>query len=173
MFNLCKLLLIVTLNLAAWAEDKEIDPSIGTIKKIDLSDESPSAPTHILLEFSLKKLGVAGARGHAILRQFSKSCRIDFEGSGLPRGRYTLALSQDGLSGTLSASRYQAQAKELHRFNVTSTHTSTEKTLREFALRESAEEKIVLQGKALTLFRLRTEKKAEKFEAIDCKTIAD
>lgn len=152
---------------AVHADDKEIDQSIGTIHKIDLADETPKGPNYILVVMDLKRLKVPGARGHSIVRQFTKRSRIDFDGSGLPKGKYTLAVADDCKSGTLPAAKYKSALTELHQFQVISTHIATEKSLPKAALREPSKGLLVLENKSLHLFRVQK----DKFETIDCKPI--
>ena len=146
----------------------EIDQSIGTIHKIDLTDDKPKAPSYILLVFDLKKLKVPGSHGHSIVRQFTKRCRIDFDGSGMPKGNYTLGVAPSCKSGSLTAAAYKSSVTELHRFNVSSTHVSTEKSLPKASLRDPGKGLLVLEGKALMLFH----SVKNKFEIVDCKSIS-
>jgi len=156
--RLSKYLFALLLCLQAQAEDKEIDQSIGTIHKIDMSDDKPKGPTYILVSLDLKRLKVSGAHGHSIVRQFTKRSRIEFEGSGLPKGKYALGV----------ASSCKSAITDLHQFEVTSTHVSTEKSLPKAALREPGNGLLVLEGKFLIFSRF----VKGKFEAVDCKAIS-
>jgi len=170
LLRLFRNLIFVSISLNAYATEKEIDQAIGTIHKIDLADEGPKAANHILVIMDLKRLKVPGARGHAIARQFTKRSRIEFEGSGLPKGKYSLAVSAECKTGTLPAARYKSLLTELHQFSVTSTHIATEKSLPKASLRppeKGGSDLLVLEGKALTLFRIQK----DKYEAIDCKVL--
>ncbi len=154
------------------AEDKEIDQSIGTIHKMDMTDDKPAAApvaSQILVVMDLKNLKVAGAHGHAIVRQFTRRSRIDFDGSGLPKGKYSLAVASSCKTGLLTGAIYKSSVTELHSFNVTSAHVATEKSLPKASLRESGKGNLVLEGKALMLLRILK----DKFEVVDCKPIRE
>lgn len=139
------------------------DQSMGSIHKIDLENEAPSAPNYVLLVLDVKKAGVPGARAHVILRQLRKRVRIEFEGTGLPKGKYKLALA-----GTCAnIKNYKSGWTELQELSVIEQNTITEKANFQMSLREAKPGLTVMEGKALGLFRVNK----GAIQNIDCKTI--
>jgi hypothetical protein len=135
--------------------------SIGTIKTTDFENAKPKTdlPDSKIIDMNLKKF--RNADGHAILRQFPNRIRVEFEGSRLPFGTYTLARSEScSKSPTVSSARYKSAFKELHRFKSDQAHIATEKSLPKMTLAE-------FQGKGLNLFKVG----ADKYELIDCKPV--
>lgn len=138
--------------------------AIGTIHKMDMTDEGgPKAPNYILLILDVKKAKVPGARAHVILRQLRKRVRIEFEGTGLPKGKYKIGLA-DNCS---KANNFKAGWTELQELKVISLHTITEKANFKLSLREPKPGLTVVEGKALGLFRVN----GSSIQNIDCKTI--
>ena len=129
-------LLILLSSAQVWAED--IDQSIGSIHKIDMTDERAKGPDFVVVTLDLKKLRVPGSHAHVILRQFRKRCRIEFEGSGLPKGSYTLAKADSCLGNST----------DLHSFSVSSTHAATEKSLPGAVLTEYLPKFLILKNKS-------------------------
>jgi hypothetical protein len=135
--------------------------SIGTIKTTDFEDAKPKTdlPDSKIIELDLKKL--KNANGHIILRQFPNRVRVEFEGSRLPFGTYTVGKSDScSRAASVLPPRYKSGWSELHRFKSDQAHIATEKSLPKVTIAD-------LQGKALTLFRVG----ADKYELIACKTI--
>jgi hypothetical protein len=161
------LALLISLNLHA-ADD--VDNSMSTIHKIDMTDDSPKSPNYVLTVFDVKALRVPGSSAHAILRQLNKRVRAEFEATGIPKGKYKLAISLDCSGKTrLTFAAYKKTWTELHSFKMVSTHIATEKSHYEMSLRPSAQAKTsVLEGKALALFHI---EKGGMFNRVDCKTI--
>jgi hypothetical protein len=151
------LLLSMTLAIHAWADDS--DSHFGSVQKIDLGDEGPKSPNHLLLTMNLKKVK-PGALGQVIIYQFSKRVRLEFEAGGMPRGEYAMAVSS-----SCSLADY-GKWTELHRFKVTSDHIQTEKSLPKASVREAKPGILVLVGKSLGLFRVKPH------QLIDCKPIS-
>jgi hypothetical protein len=138
------------------------DAGFGSVKKIDLSDDKPAqAPgsNHTVIMLNLKK-AAPGHLGQAVIYQFSKRARIDFEADGLPKGEYILAAAPKCVAGA-----YGKGWTELHRFNSTSAHIQNEKSLPNAALRDGKPGTLILMGKALGLFRVKPA------QLIDCKII--
>lgn len=161
------LALLVSFSAHAQSHNEEVDQAIGTIHKIDMTDDKPKAPNYTLIMFDVKKLKVPGARGYSILRQFAKRVRVEFVGDGVPKGKYALAVAAGCGGGTLSAAAYKSGWKQLHQFDNTSTHISTEKSQTDWALRPGDKGKQILEGKSLGFFRINK----DKFELIDCKPV--
>jgi hypothetical protein len=137
------IVLVTLLSLNAFADDT--DANFGQIKKIDLGDEAPQEPNHILLMMKLYKVN-PGVLAQVTLYQFSKRSRIDFDGGGLPRTEYSLSVAS-----SCSASKWT----ELHHFKPTEAHVQTEKSLPDWSLRIPVNGKRVLLGKSLALFRVK------------------
>lgn len=136
-------LLAIILQLSA-----SFAQSIGTIQKLDLSDDRPPDPTYRLIILDVKKLKNSGARGHIILRQFSNRVRVEFDGAGLPKGEYTIALAPDCSMARqeVSSGSYKNNFKELHRFPSKTSHVETEKSQPKAKLAD-------MDGKSVALFR--------------------
>jgi len=137
------ILLLTVLSLNAFGDDG--DANFGQIKKIDLGEDQPQAPNHIVMMMKLQKVN-PGVLAQVTLYQFSKRSRIDFDGGGLPRTEYSLSVA-----ASCSAGKWT----ELHHFKATESHTQTEKSLPDWNLREAAKGKSVLEGKSLALFRVK------------------
>jgi hypothetical protein len=155
--SIMKLLLLLLSSMLVhhvWADDT--DANFGSVHKIDLADEGPQSPNHLLLSINLKRVK-PGALGQVIIYQFSKRVRIEFEAGGMPKGEYTLAVSPTCA---------QPHWTELHRFTVTSDHIQTEKSLPKVSLRDAKPGLLVLTGKSLGLFRVKPH------QLIDCKPIS-
>ena len=102
-----------------------------------MTDDRTKGPDFVVITLDLKKLKVPGAHGHVVLRQFRNRCRIEFEGSGLPKGSYTLA----------RADSCHARSSDLHVFSVSSTHAATEKSLPGAVLTEYLPNFLILKNK--------------------------
>ncbi len=165
------LLAFLIIFAKASASGDDVDQAIGTIHKIDMTDNTPKAPNYVLIIFDVKKVKVPGAHGHSILRQFAKRVRAEFEGAGLPKGPYRLAVASScpaGENGPVSMSHFKKIWTELHRFKVTSTHIATEKSQVDTTLRPGGKGHLILEGKVLALFQ---ELKGDKILRVDCKPI--
>ncbi len=162
-----KYLLFVHLIVpGVWASDEE--SAIGSIHKIDMTDNTPKAPGHVIVMMDLKKLKSAAAHGHVVFQQFAKRVRVEFEGSGLPKGKYSLAVSENCAGAAeLGAGPYKNNWTELHKFDSESDHIATEKSLPQATLRAGGTAPLVLEGKSVALFRM----KSGKYSKIDCKTV--
>lgn len=162
---------ILACTLLAAADDGERDSGVTTIKTIDMEAEGPSPMQnagHILLLFDVGKVKVSGAHAHAILRQLQKRVRVEFESSGLPKGRYALAWAEQCAgAGRLNLAQYKKRWNEIHHFQTTSTYIATEKSMAQTALRKGDRSSHVLEGKALALFQVNK----SQVELIDCKPI--
>src|SRR5665213_2264461 len=141
---------------ATWADDS--DSNFGSIKKIDLSDEAPQAPDHLMITMNLNKVK-PGMLGQVILYQFSKRVRLEFEAGGLPKGEYALAVATKCSNGD-----YKKGWTEVHRFTSNSAHIQTEKSIPKASL-EAKPGFQVLTGKFLGLFRMKPQL------LIDCQPI--
>ncbi len=152
------------------AAEEDISGGISTIKTIDLENEGPQSPNYVLLTFDIKKLGVSGAHAHLILRQLNAKVRAEFEGSGMPKGGYTLAVADSCAAGAASMNkeRYKKSWREIHSFQTKTTYVSTEKSIAGAALHKGGKVGDVLYGKAVGLFHV----VKEKFERVDCKPVA-
>ncbi len=152
--------LFVTLALVchahlAFAESDE-ENKVQNIKKMDLSEpDKPNGPGHTITMFDLKRLNVPGSHAHVVFNQLRKRVRIEFEGTGLPKGKYIL-----GVAGNCSSQDFKRGWKERHRFASESTHVATEKAHYDLTLES-------LHGKAVGLFRA----DGGKTTFVDCKII--
>lgn len=151
----------------AWGDDN--DAGMTSIHKIDLqqADTGPAAPdSYIGFDLNIKRLKIPGAHANVILRQMTKRVRIEFEGAGVPRGKYVFAVASGCPSGHLvTDARYKAAWTEMHRFTVSETHIATEKSQPKVALRSGGDR--VLLGKSLGFFKVAK----AGFELIDCREI--
>lgn len=136
--------------------------SFGSVQKLDLDDERPPDPKFRLLVMNLKKL--KATRGNIILRQFSKRVRVEFDGAGLPNGKYSIALSAKcpDVTGPLSRKSYEKGWTELHQFPSTSSHVETEKSLPTASLKD-------MESKSLSFFRV----VGDRYSRIDCKAVSE
>jgi len=141
--------LLLCLLFVAWADDT----GFGSIKKIDLGEDRPQGPSHVVVTMNLGKVK-PGRLGQVIVYQFSRKVRVDFEGD-LPKGDYSLRVA----SSCAGANGWS----ELHRFTSNSTHIQTEKSLLKASLNEAKPGFLKLMGKSLALYR--------GAQQIDCKTI--
>ena len=159
----CMVYLPLVLGLQVSA-DETVDSRYGTIKKIDLSDDGPKpGPNHVVIVMDMKKLGISGARGNVVLYQFPTRVRIEFEGAGLPKGKYTLAVAANCAAGA-----YASAWTELHQFISSSALIATEKSLPKATLRDAKAPGVLgLTGKSLALFRVI----GQKYSQVDCKPV--
>ena len=152
------------------AAEEDINGGISTIKTIDLENDGPQSPNYVLLMLDIKKLGVSGAHAHLILRQLAGKVRAEFEGSGMPKGSYALAIADSCSVGTqfMSKERYKKSWSEIHSFQTKTTYVSTEKSMNGAALHKGGKSATILDSKSIALFHV----VKEKFERVDCKAIA-
>lgn len=155
--------LLVFGTLAAFPEANA--QTVGTIRKLDFdAPNKPDEATYKVVQFKITKPNVAQA--HVILRQFSRRVRVEFEGSGLPKGQYAIAISSGCEKGQVKAARYKSVWRELHRFESNPVNIATEKSLPGASLRDPASE-TRLEGKALALFKV----SRGNYAVLDCQVV--
>jgi hypothetical protein len=147
---------------------QDVDSGVTAVHKINIGEEADQNDTNFIgFDLDVKRLKVPGSKANVILRQMTKRVRVEFEGAGIPRGKYTLAVSANCPSGrSVSEGRYKADWTELHRFAVSTTHIETEKSAPDAALREGG--RLILFGKSFGFFKVGA---GGALDVIDCKPV--